>query len=141
MGRSVTLHWTRAHIGTVGNERADEYAKKGGLLERFQEIAIPKSEIKSKINNYFYGVWEKEWVQYPRARMTKLFYQKPDSNQAKYVIKLGRIELSRFFKIITGHNGLFYFRNKIDPVINSDCRFCLEADETFYHLATECPPS
>ena len=71
--------------------------------------------------------------------MSKLFYKKPDSNQAKYVIKLGRLELSRFIKIITGHNGLFYFRSKIDPEINPECRFCLEKEETFYHLATECP--
>ena len=71
--------------------------------------------------------------------MTKLFYTKPDSNQAKYVLKLSRIELSRFIKIITGHNGLFYLKNKIDPVINSICRFCLEHDETFFHLVTECP--
>ena len=71
--------------------------------------------------------------------MTKIFYLKPDKNQAKYVHKLGRLELSRFIKIITGHNALFYFKNKIDSEINPQCRFCLEADETFYHLAMECP--
>ena len=71
--------------------------------------------------------------------MTKQFYSRPDSNQAKYVLKLGRLELSRFIKIITGHNGLFYFKSRIDTEINSICRFCLDADETFYHLVTECP--
>ena len=71
--------------------------------------------------------------------MTKLFYSCPDKNQAKYVLKLGRIELSRFIKLITGHNGLFYFRSKIDPDISPICRFCLQDDETFYHLVTECP--
>ena len=71
--------------------------------------------------------------------MTKLFYQKPDKNQAKYVLKLGRLELSRFIKIATGHNGLFYFKSKIDREINPECRFCLQENETFYHLATECP--
>ena len=68
-----------------------------------------------------------------------MFYGKPDKNQGKYVLKLGRMELSRFIKIITGHNGLFYFKSKIDGQINAECRFCLEAEETFYHLATECP--
>ena len=71
--------------------------------------------------------------------MTKLFYLNPCKNQAKYVLKLGRLELSRFIKIITGHNGLFYFKHKVDPQINPVCRFCLQQDETFYHLATECP--
>ena len=71
--------------------------------------------------------------------MTKIFYKTPDSNQAKYVLKLGRIEMSRFVKIITGHNGLFYFRNKIDKEINPQCRFCLKETETFIHILTDCP--
>ena len=49
------------------------------------------------------------------------------------------MELSRFIKIITGHNGLFYFKSRVDPQINPVCRFCLENNETFYHLVTECP--
>ena len=71
--------------------------------------------------------------------MAKLFYQKPNSNQAKYVIKLNRIELSRFLRLISGHNGLFYFKHKVDPLINPICRFCLQENETFYHLITDCP--
>ena len=71
--------------------------------------------------------------------MGKLFYSGPCSNKVKYVIKLGRLELSRFIKLISGHNGLFYFKHQIDKEINSICRFCLEKDETFYHLATDCP--
>ena len=49
------------------------------------------------------------------------------------------MELSRFVRIVSGHNGLFYFKSKIDPEINPQCRFCLEADETFFHLVTDCP--
>ena len=49
------------------------------------------------------------------------------------------MEISRFIKLITGHNGLFYFKNKIDKEINNICRFCLGESETFYHLVTECP--
>ena len=71
--------------------------------------------------------------------MAKQFYKKPDSNQAKYVIKLNRLEISRLLRLISGHNGLFYFKNKIDAEINAVCRFCLEKDETFYHFITDCP--
>ena len=139
MGRNIAIYWTKAHIGTVGNERADEGAKKGGQLDRAEEIGGPKSELKARIEKFFYYEWEKEWQKYQKARMTKQFYSKPDKNQAKYVIKLGRLELSRVIKIITGHNGLFYFKNKIDADINPECRFCLEDNETFYHLVTDCP--
>ena len=71
--------------------------------------------------------------------MGKLFYGRPDANKAKYVLKLTRVDLARFIKIISGHNGLFYFKNKVDSEINSICRFCLEEDETFHHLVTACP--
>ena len=71
--------------------------------------------------------------------MTKEFFQGPNKAQAKYVLKLGRLDLARFIKLITGHNGLFYFKSKIDPVISPLCRFCLEQNETFYHLLHDCP--
>ena len=71
--------------------------------------------------------------------MAKQFYSKPDSNQAKYILKLGRLELSRILRLLCGHNGLFFFKSRIDPDINPDCRFCLENNETFYHLVTDCP--
>ena len=139
LGRNITLHWTRAHIGTIGNERADEGAKKGGMLEISDNINVPKAERMQRIEKFFYDQWGKSWNEYKKARMTKLFYINPCKNQAKYILKLGRIELSRFIKIITGHNGLFYFKHRVDPQINPTCRFCLEQDETFYHLVTECP--
>ena len=71
--------------------------------------------------------------------MSKLFYIKPDRKQGKYVLKLGRLELSRLIKLVTGHNGLFYFRSKVDPEISSICRFCMEEDECFFHLVNDCP--
>ena len=49
------------------------------------------------------------------------------------------MELSRFLRLISGHNGLFYFKHKIDPEKNAVCRFCLAEDETFHHLITNCP--
>ena len=97
------------------------------------------AELKEKIKTHFYLEWENRWSVYDKARMAKLFYKKPDSNQAKYVLKLSRLELSRFLRLASGHNGLFYFKSKIDPEINAVCRFCLEDDETFYHFITNCP--
>ena len=137
--RSISLNWTRAHVGTEGNEQADRAAKEGGVDGTEGMIAVPQAELKEKIKSHFYVEWGERWNEYKGARMAKLFYKKPDSNQAKYVLKLGRLELSRFLRLISGHNGLFYFKNKIDPEINAICRFCLEAEETFYHLITDCP--
>ena len=55
------------------------------------------------------------------------------------MLKLPRLKLARFIRIISGHNSLFYFRSKVDNEINPQCRFCLEEDETFDHLLNACP--
>ena len=118
---------------------ADKGAKQGGKMDLVADVGMPKCEIKQNILSYFYENWKDEWTKYPKARMTKLFLKGPNKNQAKYVLKINRIELSRYIKLITGHNGLFYFKSKIDRDISPICRFCLEDDETFHHLVTNCP--
>ena len=116
-------------------------AKEGGVSGIPGMIAVPVSEVKTSVKEYFYKIWEVQWNNYKGARMAKQFYDKPDSNQAKYILKLGRLELSRILRLLCGHNGLFYFKSRIDPDINPECRFCLEDKETFYHLVTDCPAS
>ena len=135
----IIFNWTRAHVGTLGNERADQLAKLGGEADDICDVQVPKALIKEKINDRLYSDCKQDWTEYEGARMAKLFYSGPDKNLAKHVYKLTRMELSRFVRITSGHNGLFYFKSKIDPEINPECRFCLDSDETFYHFVTDCP--
>ena len=137
--RSITLCWTKAHVGTKGNERADELAKDGTNSKNLVNVRIPKAELREKINDVFYEEWGREFSEYKGARMGKFFYSGPDKTRAKYVCKLARMSLARFVRVISGHNSLFYFRSKVDKEISPRCRFCLEADETFEHLINECP--
>ena len=39
---------------------------------------------------------------------------------------------------VTGHNNLAYFQSKLHPEIDPTCRLCLQANETFHHLMTDC---
>ena len=139
INKTVIINWTKAHVGTPGNERADVLAKTGAREGGFIDIGLPKSELKRKITDYFYSRWTDQFNEYKKARMGKLFYSKPDSVKAKHVMKLSRMQLARFIRIISGHNSLFYFKSKIDSSIKPECRFCREEDETFYHLVNECP--
>ena len=86
-----------------------------------------------------YNRWENSWLEYGDARMAKIFYRKPDSNLAQKVLSLSRCELGRFLRLVSGHNGLFYFKSIIDGEVSATCRFCNIHTETFYHLATDCP--
>ena len=131
--------WTKAHVGTISNEKADELAKAGAVGQNRIEVGMPKCEIKSKVEEYFYKQWSSDFVEYKGARMGKLFYKEPDKDKAKYVLKLSRIKLARFVRIISGHNSLSYFRNKVDEEVDPRCRFCEEEKEDFEHLVNDCP--
>ena len=124
MSKTIILNWTKAHAGVDGNERAD---------------ILAKIDLKNKITEFFYEEWKKDFQAYDGARMGKLFYEGPDANKAKYVLKLSRAHLGRFIRIIAGHNSLFYFRHQVDKEVNPQCRFCLEENETFDHLVNDCP--
>ena len=42
-------------------------------------------------------------------------------------------------RIVTDLNALNYYSHVLNPTFSPACRFCLNADETFHHLALECP--
>ena len=137
---NVYLVWTKAHVGTEGNEKADQMAKAGALLPDIEDVGKPQSRVKSEIEDKIRERWDLEWERYPHARQTKFFYPQQNKNAGKIVMQMNRMELGRYLRVITGHNNLFYHRSNIDPINNNSiCRFCLEEDETFIHFATNCP--
>ena len=86
-----------------------------------------------------YEKWREMWTQLDTCRQTKQFYNSPDQNRGKKIIKLARSQLSLYVKLVTGHNNLSYHASKIDPTIDPTCALCQEEDETFFHFLTVCP--
>ena len=76
--RVIRLCWTKAHVGTVGNEMADGLAKSGSTGNNFVSVNVPLSELNTKINETMYKIWEGDFQGYEGARMGKCFYAKPD---------------------------------------------------------------
>ena len=68
-----------------------------------------------------------------------MFYSKPDSNKAKYFLKLSSYNLGRMIRLISGHNKLIFFQSLLNNEISPLCRLCEEEDETFAHWVSECP--
>ena len=78
------------------------------------------------------------WSASSHYKHTKLFYESPNKNKSKYILKMGTNTLSTWIKSITGHNNLAYFQSKLNSDIDPTCRLCLQANETLHHLMTDC---
>ena len=137
---SVVLVWTKAHIGNEGNERADTLAKEGTRLPNPLAIPAPSAHIKMSIKHYFLHIWEREWKSCPEARQTKIYHPSIDKQKSNQLIQWARLKLGRYIRAVTGHCNLLYHLHTMDPSISPICRFCLQTNEEFHHLATDCPP-
>ena len=139
--KHLTLAWIKAHVGTEGNEQADQAAKEGAAGRahmRKIQTDIPWKVVKNKIEEYTTSNWRHRWVSSPHYKHTKLFYEFPNKSKSKYILKMGTYKLSVWIKDITGHNNLAYFQSKLNNKIDPTCRLCLQANETLHHLMTDC---
>ena len=137
---SITFVWTKAHVGHAGNEKADQLAKAGTTLPHPLAIPAPQASIKASIHKHFISRWNKEWNLCPKGRQTKLYHPVRDHGKSNKLIQWSRLKLGRYIRVVTGHNNLLYHLHNMDSSISPVCRFCLQSNEEFYHLANDCPP-
>ena len=68
----VEINWTRAHVGTEGNERADELAKMGALsweVSRYQ-TKVSMKVIKTRIESVYQCKWKNTWQNLGNCRQS-----------------------------------------------------------------------
>ena len=144
LGRKNTihLHWIKAHCNIHGNEIADFLAKRGTTMGygTAGEILTPKVRQRNEINNFFNRKWSKSWESYKLARQTKIFFPTPDAKKSSKLLQLDRSSLGLMVQFLTGHNRLKRHANIQTNVTDLySCRFCLEDEESSYHVIAECP--
>ena len=138
----VQLLWIPAHKGFTGNERADELAKAGSREEdpgKQVSVGTPQATVRSVIRESINTEWREEWQNSGIASHSKSFYSGPNPGKARFVYGLARLELGRFARIITGHNNLNFFQEKLGLHNTAICRLCGEGNETITHFIGACP--
>ena len=88
MTTSISLYWTRAHVGTTGNERADQLAKSFLLQSSiFYPLNAPKSYIKRKLRIDTLNTWNRIWSLSEKGSWTRKIFPSVEQRQ-----KIGKIK-------------------------------------------------
>ena len=137
----VSLHWIKAHAEFEGNEKADELAKAGALLQDVppEDIPLAVSQVFNFVEARYKGKWTQHYTSCSLSQ-SKVWFPGLDLVKSKHVAKLSRNSISRFGRFISGHcflrrqNVLTHLRN--DTII---CRLCGEDEERAEHIIRYCP--
>jgi ribonuclease HI len=140
---NVSIHWIKAHVGHIGNEKADQLAKLGTQKLSFHvEPIIPVSLAwtKSKIRSYLYKEWTERWQSMNEARQTKIFFPHPNPKKSKQILAHDKPTCAELFRWISGHSFHRYHNHLTTPTIYNDptCRMCGESKEETSHLFAYC---
>lgn len=135
----LALVWTKAHVGTPGNEEADRQAKAGCLISDIETLSLPLSAVRHSLSEAFLRRWQHQWTQSSDARASKKLLSGPDKRRAKHLLRLPKKHTNLLIRLITNHTSLLSHSKTIDPSVNDSCRLCLQQSETFFHLVSDCP--
>lgn len=131
--KQVVFGWTRAHVGTIGNERADNLAKQATIeteADIKENISYPVSLIKriSKIN--MIRDWQQSWKDNKNGRDTYKIIKKVDEN----FVCSGQV--TQYF--ITSHGSFPEYLAKIGKRVNDLCT-CGKVGDVQHYIFGRCP--
>ncbi len=136
----ITLRWVRAHVGTYGNEIADQLAQQGSLDLRVQG-PHPFGPISSTfIHGVLLDEWNEAWVANPACRQTKLWFPAFNCVEARQLLSLTTPELGETLRWITGLNFTRQHQHLLDPATfrTNIRRLCHQEPESPEHLIKDC---
>ena len=124
--KRVTLAWIKAHVGTDGNEQADQAAKEGANSNNI-ETYLPKPwcETLRLVEELIKEEWNFRWTDDVQYVHSKHFYPQTDTVKSKKLLEYSRAYLQLLVRALTGHNFLAKHQNRIGNPVAPECRLCL----------------
>ena len=142
LSNEVHLRWIKAHVGHEGNEAADQLAKSGATNQGSLAGDLPAVSytlVKGLLRSRFREQWNIRWQNSDTCRQTKQWFPAVNQRLSDQLLRLDRKNFSGMVQFITGHNYLNRHEALIDSQVDPLCRFCLEEEETSFHIIAECP--
>ena len=94
---NVEIRWTRAHVGTAGNERADQLAKQATdspFIGPEPTNPVSYSYCKRQVWNWAWNTFTRRWSGMSTCRLTKELFQNPlDGKGTSKLLQLPRYRM------------------------------------------------
>ncbi|KAL0840831.1 hypothetical protein ABMA28_014638 [Loxostege sticticalis] len=128
-GKDIVLFWSPSHIGVVGNEKADNFAKFITTTSDFvpvRRIKVPWLEHWQKTLQTK-GTWYREINDSIRAP----WFNKGTYNNRKFYSYLTRLRI--------GHGRFNEHLHRVNMITSPSCTFCnIQAIQSLHHIFFEC---
>lgn len=138
-GREIRFYWLRAHVGTVGNERADELAKAAAKTKdntTADYTRVPMSYVKKKIREETIRKWQDRYTTSTTGQVTKAFL--PDVKEAYRLVRSTKLTPAQV-QALTGHGGIAEYLHRFKLKESAGCECDPTISESVWHIILDCP--
>lgn len=146
----LQLRWTPGHEGLIGNEKADEEAKKassGSESNRIRkpadlprELPYSRSALKRAYQTKLVKESKAEWAKSRRyGRIERFGESLPSKRYLDGTLRLTRKQSSLLYQLRTGHVPLAKHLARINKADSPSCPGCGHTQETVQHYLLQCP--
>ncbi len=140
-GFNVKISWVPGHAGILGNEQADQCAKRGAieaqsLEEEPKDNPVTLKAAKRIINQGVHDSWQRQWTRCSKAAEMHSFY--PTIPNTKYRSNCSRHIEKKLLRLKSGFPLLNTQLHKYKFADSPLCP-CGRSDETIEHFLMNCP--
>ncbi|XP_045532182.1 uncharacterized protein LOC123719858 [Pieris brassicae] len=137
-GQNIKLHWVKAHVGTEGNERADELARAAADTSKVKAVHVeyPLSHIKKEVRRKTLEEWDRRYREGVNGGTTKLFFS--NITEAHKNIRERRFS-PEMTQVLTGHGPFAGYLCRFKLKESPECECDSGVEQSIPHLLTECP--
>ena len=75
---------------------------------------LTKSFLHNEINSFITSLWHERWSKRTDSRQTAIFFERPNPQKSKELIKLPKEQIAQMVRALSGHD----FRRRHEGIVN-----------------------